>query len=105
MDKKVIIYHLLIITFFSVSGQETKKSFPKAVEENIKFYNVYSNVAYEKGDLEKGNYLFDTLVNNQLAGTKFQDYTLKKIYGGKLKLSLIKKPIVIQTYAAWCILN
>jgi hypothetical protein len=105
MNKKVHIIFFIILIFATADGQDKKKSFPKAVEENIKLYNVYSNVAYERGDLEKGNYLFDTLVSNQLVGTKFQDYTLKKIYGGKLKLSTIKKPIVIKTYAAWCVLD
>ncbi len=105
MKLKSFVFYILITAFFSVSGQEKKKSYPKAIEQNIKQYNAYSNLAYENGDFEKGKFLFDTLVNNQLVGTKFQDYNLKKIYGGKLKLSSIKKPIVIQTYSAWCVLN
>ena len=100
----------LLLTFllpFSISSfaQDAEKSFPQAVKENLKKYNLASNRAYEKGDLEKGQFLFDTLVNNQLVGTKFQDYILKKAGGGKLKLSTIKKPILIQTYASWCVLN
>jgi thiol-disulfide isomerase/thioredoxin len=95
----VFVFHLL--TF----GQEKQGSFPEAVKQNIKKYNTISNVSYELGDTEKGQFLFDTLVNNQLVGTKFEDYTLKKVSGGKLKFSAIKKPILIQTYTSWCVLN
>lgn len=104
MKRLYLLFVISCITVFSF-GQEAAKSFSKTVDSNIKLYNVYSKVAYEKGDVEKGQYLFDTLVSNQLAGTKFEDYTFRKIYGGKLTLSSIKKPILIQTYASWCILN
>ncbi len=100
---------LLFMTIIFISGyafaQEPEKTFTVAVKQNIKKYNALSNRAYEKGDVEHGQFLFDTLVNNQLVGTKFEDYTLKKISGGKLKLSTIKKPILLQTYSSWCVLN
>ena len=101
---------LLSISFlalsFSVSAQDyEEKTFPVAVKKNIKKYHTASSSAYEKGDLEKGQFLFDTLVSNQLAGTTFEDYTLRRASGGRLKLSSIKKPILLQTYASWCVLN
>ncbi len=103
--KKIASLVLFLAFASSVFGQEQDKSFKVAVKENIKKYNLASSRAYEQGDIEKGQFLFDTLVNNQLVGTKFQDYSLKKLRGGKLKLSTIKKPILIQTYASWCVLN
>ncbi len=94
---------------FTYAQQENKekeeKSFPQAVKENIKRYHAISTRAYEIGDIEKGRQLFDTLVNKELIGTRFQDYSLKKFSGGKLKLGAIKKPILIQTYASWCVMN
>ena len=104
MKQTFLILFILSSAVFSF-GQETAKSFPETVAANIKLYNVYSNVAYDKGDLEKGQYLFDTLVSNQLAGTKFENYTFRKIYGGKLTLSSVKKPLLIQTYTSWCVLG
>ena len=100
----------LLLTFFlllslAAFSQQEEKLFPQAVKENLRKYNSESDKAYRQGDTEKGQYLFDTLVDNQLVGTKFQDYSLKKVSGGKLKLSSIKKPILIQTYASWCVLN
>ena len=104
MKKSLLLMFFLIKSVFTFS-QEEVKAFPLAVKENIKKYNVASNKAYEIGDLEKGQFFFDTLVSNHLVGTKFQDYTFKKVFGGKLKLSAIKKPILIQTYSSWCVIN
>ena len=104
MQKYLLISLALMFSGFTFS-QEEVKAFPLAVKENIKKYNVASNKAYEIGDLEKGQFFFDTLVSNHLVGTKFQDYTFKKVFGGKLKLSAIKKPILIQTYSSWCVIN
>lgn len=101
---------ILLVSFlafsFSISAQDNEeKTFPVAVKQNIKKYNTACNSAYEKGDIEKAQFLFDTLVSNQLVGTRFEDYTFRKARGGKLKLSSIKKPILIQTYTSWCVLN
>lgn len=103
--KQLIIYiFLLNYTVFAFSQDEVKR-FPDAVKENIKKYNAISSKAYEIGDLEKGQFFFDTLVSNHFVGTKFQNYTFKRVFGGKLKLNEVKKPILIQTYSSWCVLN
>lgn len=104
MKTTLLVTAVFVFHLFSF-GQDKTSSFPEAVKQNIKKYNTISNVSYELGDSEKGQFLFDTLVNNQLVGTKFEDYTLKKVSGGKLKFSRIKKPILIQTYTSWCVLN
>ncbi|WP_181248487.1 TlpA family protein disulfide reductase [Flavobacterium magnum] len=96
---------IVIVLSCAVHAQPQEKTFSVAVKQNIKKYNTLSNKAYENGDIEQGQFLFDTLVSNQLAGTKFEDYTLKRFSGGKLKLSSIKKPIMIQTYSSWCVMN
>jgi len=105
MKNTILLISFLAFSFSIFAQDNEEKAFPVAVKENIKKYNTACNSAYEKGDIEKGQFLFDTLVSNQLVGTKFEDYTLRKASGGKLKLSSIKKPILIQTYTSWCILN
>ncbi|AWA31271.1 hypothetical protein HYN48_14860 [Flavobacterium magnum] len=103
--KNILFFMIVIVLSCAVHAQPQEKTFSVAVKQNIKKYNTLSNKAYENGDIEQGQFLFDTLVSNQLAGTKFEDYTLKRFSGGKLKLSSIKKPIMIQTYSSWCVMN
>ena len=104
MKKTLLFIFVFFLQFISFS-QDNVNLFPVVVKQNIKKYKTISNVSYELGDTDKGQFLFDTLVNNQLLGTRFEDYSLKKINGGKLKLSSIKKPILIQTYMSWLVMN
>lgn len=99
------LYTLLVglIFIFSGNSQVDKNSFNYVIKNNIKKYNLESNLAFENKDSEKGQILFDSLVSNHLIGTTFEDYTLKSFEKKKLKLSSFKKPIFILTYASWCI--
>ncbi|RAR47123.1 TlpA family protein disulfide reductase [Flavobacterium lacus] len=104
---KIIILIVVFVTsnlsVLSQSIQEPSKSFTEAIRTNFVKYKNQSSEAYRIGDFERGQFLFDSLVQNQLIGSKFNDYTLKRINNRKLKMSKVKKPIFLVTYAAWCI--
>jgi len=102
MKNLLVKIALLFFPLFLFSQEETPL-FSDAVRINLSKYKNESELAYKNKDFEKGRFLFDSLVKNQLIGTRFNDYSFKKINGNKLKLSAIKKPIFIQTYASWCV--
>lgn len=89
----------------AAAAPEKEKYFPQVVRENLIKYNAESHIAYENGDRKKAEFLFDTLVNLHLVGTQFKDYNFKRVYGGKTILSDFGKPLLIQTYTSWCVLN
>lgn len=100
--------HLLLIIFFltlplSSYAQGDTILFSDAIKIKFHKYKKETALAYRKGDIVRGKFLFDSLVENRLAGTKFDDFALKKSGGGILKLSKVKKPIVLITYASWCV--
>lgn len=86
-------------------GQEKTILFSEAVKTNIKKYNKQTDKVYENGDIEKGQALFDSLVQNHLVGSRFDDYSFKCVNSRKVKLSKIKKPVFIITYSSWCLIN
>lgn len=98
---------LLLINFivFSSSAQDSAISFSDAIKKNIKKYNTQTDLAFDSGDIAKGNALFDSLVRNHLVGSKFDNYSFKCLNSRKVKLEKIKKPVFIITYASWCVLN
>jgi len=104
--KKIILILVFVATNIDLLGQsvqKTPKLFTEAVRTNFLKYKYQSNEAYRVGDFERGQFLFDSLVQNQLIGSKFNDYSLKRVSNRKLKMSKVKKPILLITYAAWCI--
>lgn len=101
--KNLLVILVLLVAPFSVFGQENNRLFSEAVRTNFSKFKSQSNKAYKQGDFERGQFLFDSLVQNQLIGSKFNDYSLKRVSNKKLKMSKVKKPIFLVTYAAWCI--
>lgn len=101
--KTVFLILMLFFNLTQLSGQVDNPLFTDAVKKNFRYFKAQSNQAYHYGDFERGRFLFDSLVQNQLIGSKFNDFTLKKVYNKKLKFSKIKKPIFLVTYAAWCV--
>jgi len=98
-------YTFVAVFWIATSGfcQDIEGSFPNALKTHLNKYNIKSNIAFEKYEMEKGQVLFDSLVSNYLIGTQFEDYTLKSFEKKKIKLSNYKKPIFILTYASWCV--
>ena len=97
---------LVLLVFIQVIlsyGQEQPVLFSDALRVNFSKYISQSNLAYKQGDFERGQFLFDSLVKHQLIGSKFNNYTLKRVSDRKLKMSKVKKPIFLVTYAAWCV--
>ncbi|WP_428224640.1 TlpA family protein disulfide reductase [Flavobacterium sp.] len=99
-----IVTLLIALTGFSQDQEQPKSnSFADALRSNLGKYNTKVNQAFEKNNIELTQVLFDSLVDYHLAGTKFEDYTLKTFERKKLQLSAIQKPIFILTYASWCV--
>ncbi|MQP24045.1 redoxin domain-containing protein [Flavobacterium sp. LMO8] len=102
------LYLLPLLIFYSLSCFATKDSivtFSTAIKKNIKQYISYSNKAYSKKEYSKATFLYDSLVSNTLIGTKFDDFSFKRIGKKRLQLSSIKIPSLIFTYASWCVIE
>lgn len=98
---------LIIILFPAIASCQIADSlyFSNAIKINFTKYKKESTLAFVTGDLERGKFLFDSLVHNRLIGTTFDNLTLKKSSGARLKLSSVKQPLFLLTYASWCVPN
>ncbi|MES2747868.1 MAG: redoxin domain-containing protein [Bacteroidota bacterium] len=103
--RRLLLVFLFISFVCPIFGQQKAVLFSEEIKKHIYKYNQHSNKAYEKGDLEKGQRLFDSLVQNYLVGTRIDNYVLKCANGKKVKLNKIKRPILLITYSSWCVLN
>jgi thiol-disulfide isomerase/thioredoxin len=102
---RLIILLLAVLLFESSYAQDKVVYFSDAIKSNIKKYNSQSDKAFENGDIAAGQALFDSLVQNKLVGSKFDDYSFKSVNSRKVKLSKIKKPVFIITYSSWCVIG
>ncbi|MCO6148518.1 redoxin domain-containing protein [Flavobacterium sp. NRK1] len=97
----------IIILFPFIANCQIADSlyFSNAIKINFYKYKKESTLAFATGDVERGQFLFDSLVQHRLIGTTFDNLTLKKSSGSRLKLSSIQKPLFLITYASWCVPN
>jgi len=102
---RLILPLLTFIVAHLSFGQEQTVAFSQAIKSNIKQYNNKTDIEFEKGNIERGNALFDSLVQNHLVGSRFDDFSFKCVNSRKVKLSKLKKPVFIITYASWCVMN
>ncbi|ESU28614.1 hypothetical protein FSS13T_00750 [Flavobacterium saliperosum S13] len=106
--KKMLKFYFKITAFcllsYSVTAQDSAHAlFSYNIHKNIKPYIRNSNAAYEKGNFVLGKTLFDSLVYNHLVGTKFDDFSFKRVHKKRLHLASIKKPVYLLTYSSWCV--
>ena len=101
---RTLLILILSLTITTSYCQDTPTYLTDALKENIKPYKKASNSAFEKRNIEEGKNLFDSLVKNKLIGTKFDDFTLKVYKEKNIKINRIEKPVLIITYASWCVI-
>jgi len=103
MAKKLLILFLLI-SFTAISQEpEPKDLFSQAIGKNIRKYRREAKKAYATKDLQRANFLFDSLVNNVVNGTYIDNFKVRKFSGRKIELYNFEKPVYLITYASWCV--
>ena len=102
MSRK-LLYLILLISFSALSQNIAPRNlFSKVIGENIKEYTIKSQQAYLDNDLERADFLFDSLINNVVNGSYLDNFKVRKISGRKTELDDFEKPIFLMTYASWC---
>lgn len=104
MTRKILLLAFLL-SFSRNYSQDSIPYFSDALRSSINSYNAASNRAFENKDFTEGKRLFDSLVQYKLTNTRFDNFTVKGYNSKDLILNNINKPILLVTYASWCILN
>jgi len=103
MGKKLLLL-FLIISFSALSQElEPKELFSQAIGKNIRKYRREAKKAYANKDLERAEFLFDSLVSKVVNGTHLDNFKVRKFSRRKIELYTFEKPIYLVTYASWCV--
>uniref|UniRef100_UPI004049CB7F hypothetical protein n=1 Tax=Flavobacterium sp. TaxID=239 RepID=UPI004049CB7F len=103
------IYTLIFVILISWSGfcqgDDDIVNFTSAIRVNLSKFKQDQKDALEDKDLDRVEFLFDSLVQNQIIGSKFNFLKVRKMNGGKLYFKKVNKPIVIITHTDWLVKN
>ncbi|MDY8137220.1 TlpA family protein disulfide reductase [Aquimarina sp. 2201CG5-10] len=102
--KKLLILGILFLYFTNTfSQEEVRIPFSVAISAHIVKYNQRIDEAYKDNDLERAEFLFDSLVTNHLNGTYLDDFTVNPLKGDPITLREYEKPMFLLSYASWCV--
>lgn len=97
---------LTILTFtITVCGfsQQDQISFSEAITLHLPKYKKHADKAYRTQNIERANFLFDSLVKYGLKGTRLDDFKVKDLKKKPVALDEFKKPVYLTTYASWIV--
>ncbi|GAA4277907.1 TlpA family protein disulfide reductase [Aquimarina mytili] len=102
--KKLLILGILFSYFSNVVAQEERRiPFSTAISAHIVKYNQKMDAVYRENDMERAQFLFDSLVTNHLNGTYMDNFTVNTIKEEPVAFEDYEKPLFLITYAAWCV--
>jgi len=107
MVVKIITLTLLLTNLLSFSQTSLKDSlFSEAIHAHINTYKLAANNAYLNHNNSTGEALFNQFVNKNLVNTYLDNFKAKNTNGALISInSYFKKPVILVTYASWCIRN
>ena len=102
MSKKLLLLFLLVSVTALSQDYEPVSLFSYMIGKNIKSYTYESQIAYDEGNYEEAEFLFDSLISNVIVNSYMDNFKVRKLSGKKIELYDFKKPIFLMTYASWC---
>lgn len=97
-------YLLLFLTcscLITTYAQQDQKSFSEALSLHLPKYKKHADKAYRAKDVERADFLFDSLVNYCLKGSRLDNFKVKDLKKKPVFLDEFKKPLYLTTYASW----
>ena len=101
MERLLLFIFILFSTLTAHSQDGERIPFSKAVEMNIRQYAKKSDAAYHFQNIERAEFLFDSIIENVVKGSYLDNFEVNKRSGRKTELYRFKKPIIIITYTTW----
>jgi thiol-disulfide isomerase/thioredoxin len=102
MKKKLpIIFFCFFLSF--AYAQDDKTYFSEAIGLHIKKYKKKVSKANRLKDVERADFLFDSLVEHCLKDTYIDNFSINCLGKNKNCFNDYEKPIFLLTYASWCV--
>lgn len=102
---KVLLTLFLVLTYLPLHAQleEPGPYLSQAIGKNIRKYRIKARKAVIRKDEERAQFLFDSLVDHVVIGSKLDNFKVRRFPRKKVELHDYEKPIYLITYATWCV--
>lgn len=101
LKNKIFFWVILLFPTVSQAQMEQRMLLSTAIKRNIPVYNYKSELAFHQNDMEQVHFLFDSLVNNVIKGSRMDNFQVHKKNGRLIHFDRFQKPLFIITYSSW----
>lgn len=98
---KTLLVVIIFLSAFSGSTQEDTLYFSEALSVHLPKYQEKARQAYQEQDIERADFLFDSLVQHCLKRSYLDNFRIKDLNGKNVHLRNFSKPLFLVTYATW----
>src|SRR5690606_40289986 len=99
--RKLLLFFLTQILVVSAFAQQEPVSFSQALSTHLPKYKLKADRAYRTQNIERADFLFDSLVKYGLKGSKMDNFKVKNLKKKEVSLDEFSNPVYLTTYASW----
>lgn len=101
--RKILLLFLTQILVVSVYAQQDEISFSEALTTHLPKYKKQADKAYRTQNVERADFLFDSLVKYNLKGSLLDNFKVQDLKKKIVSLDEFQKPVYLTTYASWVV--
>lgn len=101
--KRKLLFILTVLFVVSGYSQQEPTKFSTALYLHLPKYKKQADKAYRVDDLSRAHFLFDSLVQFSLKGSRLDNFRVKNLKRKDVYLKEFKNPIYLTTYASWIV--
>lgn len=101
--RKILLLILTQILVVSVYAQQDEISFSEALTTHLPKYKKQADKAYRTQNVERADFLFDSLVKYNLKGSLLDNFKVQDLKKKIVSLDEFQKPVYLTTYASWVV--
>lgn len=99
--RKFFLLFLTCTCLLTSYAQQKQVSFSQALSLHLPKYKQHADKAYRLQKIERANFLFDSLVDHCLKGSRMDNFQVKDLRKKPVLLDEFEKPVYLTTYASW----
>lgn len=102
MKRFLLVVNIFFVVTLSYS-QNDPISFSEAISTHLPKYRKHADKAYRKQNIERADFLFDSLVNHCLKGSRLDNFQVKDLKKKNINLDQFNKPVYLITSSSWVV--
>lgn len=99
----LLLFLFLLCVSPSGFSQEERIYFSEAIATHLPKYQEKANKAYRVQDVERAQFLFDSLIEHCLKGSYLDNFKMHNLRKKEVLLDDFQKPVFLRTYASWLV--